>query len=157
MIKYTNNSEAKNMSHETNIPSEAGDLIDWLIGIQTVANEIINAERKVSHVREALAVLSLAPLIDEQFYIDCALIFAKSPNLPPDERSMFPRGMAFTGRLDGFHYLQDYDVPVDSLTINFGVPSVVDPDLDRCDEFKSQIFQVPIMAINSHLSLGKSA
>ena len=145
------------MSHETDVPSEAEDLIDWLIGIQKVANEILDVERKVGQVREALATLSIAPLIDQQFFIDCALIFAKDPDLATDERHMFPRGMAFTGRLDGFHYLLDYEVPVDSLTVNFLEPSIMDPDIERRDEFKAQTFQVPVMAIDSHVSLGRAA
>ena len=115
----------------------------------------LDGGRKVEHVREAVAALSIESLIGQQYFIDGVLVFARDPNAPPRTRTMFPQGMAFTGRL-GVHYLQDSDAPVDSLTVNFREPLVVDPDVAHCHEFKAQTFQVPVLTIDSHVSLGRA-
>lgn len=145
------------MSYEPEIPQEANELIDWLSGIQKLADQITDIDGKISKVKDTLGVLSVAPLLNQEFYIDSDLVFAKNPDQAPNVRTMFSDPIVFTGRLVGLHYMLDYGVPIDTLAINFDRPTVVDADIERAGEFQSQIFQVPVLAINEHISLGKAA
>ncbi len=131
-------------SHESTL-----EIVESLQGLQKVADKIDSPDQKIEHVLRVCNFLHAHELLKKQFMVDSLQAFSHSINQPSTQLTLFQRGLIFVGRLDSFNYLQDYDIPVDSLTLSFSQPHVLDIDPEDSNTFQPLKLLVPILAIQS--------
>lgn len=137
------------MSHEFN---SGHGIIDSLQDLQIIADRINDPETKIGHVRQIMGILAARELIGEQFMVSSAMALAQRPDDDPSQRILFNRGMLFVARLESYNYLLDYGIPIDSLTLTFQEPEVIDVLPEDSPAFKTLTLQVPVRAIDSFIS-----
>ena len=137
------------MAGELILPPTGNDLIDSLRGLQLVADQIDDPDRKIAHIKTAIGVIAAGQLIGKQMMVEAATIFARDPDHDPNERILFREGMLFIASLSVFSYMLDQDIPVDSLTLQFVSPDVLGVMPEEAPNFKALTFQVPILSIDS--------
>lgn len=137
------------MAGEFILPTSGNEVIDNLRGLQLIADQIDDPDRKIAHVKTAIGILAAGQLIGKQMLVEAATIFAQDPDRDPNERILFGQGMLFIARLSVFSYMMDHDIPVDSMTLQFVSPEVFGVMPEEAPSFKALTFQVPILSIDS--------
>lgn len=141
------------MSSEFGLNPTGHEIIDALQGLQRVADNIDHVDKKIDHIRTAIANMAARTLLGRQFMVSSFQLLGKDPDNAPDERKLFDRNIVFVAELNSYGYLLDDDIPIDCLSLNFLHPEVI--GLDDIDDRKMRTFtlQVPVLAIESCVSV----
>jgi len=123
---------------------------DSLIGLQMlVDSKYKETVDKMMHIRDIAGYIGVGNLLEKDFVMSVSELFFSSPSLSDDEMMRFRRGMFFEGKLLELAYLDIPEVPIDSMTLNFGSVELLDiADLDK-PFFRLGSFRVPVLAIES--------
>ena len=73
------------MAGEFILPPTGNEMIDSLRGLQLVADQIDDPDRKIAHIKTAIGVIAAGQLIGKQM-VEAATIFAQDSDRAPDER-----------------------------------------------------------------------
>ncbi len=142
------------------------ETVDALQGLQRLADNIDNPDKKLAFIRSRLPVTQAGKLLGTRLFVGASDIFMQEADKPSNQKVRFTDRLAFMGGLCQITYMLDEDIPVDSLTLVFEAPEVFTViqngqnqlsstsevqqfDTARQETFRSALFQVPVLEIDA--------
>ena len=129
--------------------STGHEMVDTLRGLQIMARDIGDPDKRIEYVRETLKLVGATDILGDELLVTASDIWGRRPDAPPGHLIPFRHSLTFVAKAHEFGYLYDPTVPLDTLTINFEHPEVWGVVPDHVPALRGLIFRVPVLAIQS--------
>lgn len=126
------------------------ETVDLLRGVQLTARHIADVDNRIAKVQSTLNFIGAERLIGRELLVRCAWALAHEQDQAQNDHLLVYQPMLFAGQLDEFAYVVDEDVPIDSLTLDFTQPTLIDACQDGLKRIR---LKVPILAITECITI----
>lgn len=127
--------------------------------LQVMTEAIDDPVKRELAAKTAVGLVPTSEIIGRYFGVKTTLAIGRSDDLPANRRLVYEQGLHFLAKATGIDYYRNYDVPVDSVVIDFkNVHTMIDRaeyeiDEDITEEYmeapKLIDVRVPILAIQA--------
>jgi hypothetical protein len=124
------------------------EIIDNLQRVQVAALMKPNPLDRIEHVRQWAPMLGSTELQQKE----CQLLTSETFIAPLGSDGLsikLQRQMLITGSLAVFRYMQDTEVPIDSIIMDIVHPQILDADPEDQAIFDRHILRVPVLAVQA--------
>jgi hypothetical protein len=125
----------------------ATSVIDAVQSLQRMSANVDNTDARMRFIMRSFSHTGASGLLGRPLMIDSSLALGYDPDNAPDTRTLFQRGLLFSGVVSSYNYMVDERIPLNDLAICFEDTSLVRPG--GAEQPVALSLQVPVLAIRS--------
>ncbi|GEM_PF-4263853 len=125
----------------------ATSVIDAVQSLQRMSANVDSTDARMRFIMRSFGHTGASNLLGRPLMIDSSLALGYGPDDAPDTRTLFRRGLLFSGVVASYNYMVDEGIPLNDLAICFEDTSLVEPG--GSEQPVTLSLQVPVLAIRS--------